>query len=52
MKKYITFDSVAYSLAILTFVLVTSMLCSACVQLHERTNQKAVNIFDELEKPL
>jgi hypothetical protein len=52
MKKYITFDSVAYSLALLTLVLVASMLCSACVELHERTNQKAVNIFDELEKPL
>jgi len=52
MKKYITFDSVAYSLALLTFILVASMLCSACMQMHERTNQKAVNIFDELEKPL
>jgi hypothetical protein len=52
MKKHITFDSVAYSLALLTLVLVASMLCSACVELHERTNQKAVNIFDELEKPL
>ena len=52
MKKYITFDSVAYSLALLTFVLVATMLCSACMQMHERTHQKAVNIFDELEKPL
>lgn len=52
MKKYITFDSVAYSLALLTFVLVASMLCSACMQMHERTNQKAVNLFDQLEKPL
>jgi hypothetical protein len=52
MKKYITFDSVAYSLALLTFVLVASMLCSACMQLHERTHQKATNILDELEKPL
>lgn len=52
MKKYITFDSVAYSLALLTFVLVGSMLCSACMELHERTNQKAVNLFDQLEKPL
>jgi len=52
MKKYITFDNVAYSLALLTFVLVASMLCSACMQMHEYTNQKAVNIFDELEKPL
>jgi hypothetical protein len=52
MKKYITFDSVAYSMALLTFVLVGSMLCSACMQMHERTHQKAVNIFDELEKPL
>jgi hypothetical protein len=51
MKKYITFDSVAYSLALLTFVLVGYMLCSACMQMHERTHQKAVNIFDELEKP-
>jgi hypothetical protein len=52
MKKYITFDSVAYSLALLTFVLVATMLCSACMQLHERTHQKSKNIFDELEKPL
>ena len=52
MKKYITFDNVAYSMALLTLVFVASMLCSACVELHERTNQKAVNILDELEKPL
>ena len=52
MKKYITFDNVAYSMALLTFVLVASMLCTACMQLHERTHQKATNILDELEKPL
>jgi hypothetical protein len=52
MKKYITFDSVAYSLALLTFVLVGSMLCTACMELHQRTHEKTINIFDELEKPL
>jgi hypothetical protein len=52
MKKYITFDSVAYSLALLTFVLVASMLCSACMQLHERTRSQTTNLLDELEKPL
>jgi hypothetical protein len=52
MKKYITFDNVAYSLALLTFVLVASMLCSACMQLHERTHKQSVSILDELEKPL
>lgn len=52
MKKYITFDSVAYSMALLTFVLVASMLCSACAELHERTNSQTTNLFDELEKSL
>jgi hypothetical protein len=52
MKKYITFDNVAYSMALLTFVLVASMLCTACMQLHERTHQKATDILDEMEKPL
>ena len=52
MKKYITFDSVAYSMALLTFVFIASMLCSACMQMHERTQAQTVNIFDQLEKPL
>jgi len=52
MKKYITFDSVAWTLSLLTFAFIATMLCAACMELQERTNQKAVNIFDELEKPL
>jgi len=52
MKKYITFDSVGFAMALLTFFFIVCMLCSACVQLQHRTNQKAINIFDELEKPL
>ena len=52
MKKYITFDNVAYSMALLTFLFIAVTLCSACAQLHERTHQKATNILDEMEKPL
>jgi hypothetical protein len=52
MKKYLTFDSVAYSMALLTFLFIAVTLCSACVQLHERTHAQTVSIFDELEKPL
>jgi hypothetical protein len=52
MKKYITFDNVAYSMALLTFLFIAVTLCSACAQLHERTHAQTVSIFDELEKPL
>jgi hypothetical protein len=52
MKKYITFHSIAYAMSLLTFVLVASMLCSACMQLHERTHSQTTNLFDELEKSL
>jgi hypothetical protein len=52
MKKYITFDNVAYSMALLTFLFIAVTLCSACAQLHERTHAQTVSILDELEKPL
>jgi hypothetical protein len=52
MKKYITFDSVAFAMAVLTFFFIFCTLCAACVNLQERALEKEINIFDQLEKPL
>lgn len=42
MKKYITFDRIAYGMATLTFLMVAGMLCSACMQMHNVTHEKAL----------
>jgi hypothetical protein len=54
MKKYITFDSIAYVMSLSTFILILVMLLTACLNLHEKKElQKDVNtMFDHLEKPL
>lgn len=57
MKKYLTFDSVAYSMSLLTFLFIAVTLCSACMQLQKRTAHarfmpEQINILNELEKPL
>jgi|SanBayMetagenome_1026888.scaffolds.fasta_scaffold04335_8 hypothetical protein len=58
MKKYITFDSVAYPLALLTFVFIAVTLLTACLNLQNRVHQKnqmkqeVRAMFAQLEKPL
>ena len=57
MKKYFTFDSVAYSMSLLTFLFIAVTLCSACMHLQKRTahahfTPEQINILNELEKPL
>lgn len=55
MKKYLTFDSVAYLMSLLTFLFIAVTLCSACMHLQKRTahfTPEQINILNELEKPL
>lgn len=59
MKKYITFDRIAYAMSLSTFVFISATLCAACVDLQNRTNknQKRMNdevraMFTHIEKPL
>ncbi len=58
MKKYITFDNVAWSMAFLTFIFIASMLCAAVLNLQNRINQQQElnkdvrEMFAQLEKPL
>jgi hypothetical protein len=59
MKKYITFDSIAYAMSLATFLFIAVTLCAACVDLQNRTNKNQKEMQDEvrvwmerLEKPL
>ena len=59
MKKYITFDRIAYAMSLATFIFIAVTLCAACVNLQNRTNQKNKAIEEEvhamfanIEKPL
>jgi hypothetical protein len=57
MKKYITFDRIAYTMSLSTFIFIAVTLCAACVDLQKRTaphnfTPEQINILDELEKPL
>jgi sensor domain CHASE-containing protein len=58
MKKHITFSNVAYSMALLTFVFIATMLCTACLNLQNRIHEKqemhkdVKNMFESLEKSL
>jgi hypothetical protein len=59
MKNYITFDRVAYAMSLSTFIFIAATLCTACVDLHNRTTQNQKQMHDEvramfthIEKPL
>jgi hypothetical protein len=59
MKKYITFDRLAYTMSLATFIFIAVTLCAACVDLQQRTNQNQKQMQDEvramfanIEKPL
>jgi hypothetical protein len=59
MKKYITFDRLAYTMSLITFIFIASTLCAACVNLHHKTtqNQKQMHeevraMFVHIQKPL
>jgi hypothetical protein len=59
MKKYITFDRIAYAMSLSTFIFIAVTLCAACVDLQNRTNknQKQMQeevraMFANIEKPL
>jgi len=57
MKKYITFDCIAYAMSLSTFIFIAVTLCVACIDLQKRTSPRnfmpeQINILDELEKPL
>jgi len=59
MKKYITFDRLAYTMSLATFIFIAVTLCAACVDLQNRTNsnQKQMReevraMFANIEKPL
>ncbi len=59
MKKYITFDRIAYAMSLSTFIFIAVTLCAACIDLQNRTskNQKQMQeevraMFASIEKPL
>jgi hypothetical protein len=59
MKKYITFDKIAYAMSFSTFIFIAATLCVACVDLQQRTNQNQKQMREEvramfanIEKPL
>ncbi len=59
MKKYITFDRIAYAMSLSTFIFIAVMLCAACIDLQNRTskNQKQMQeevrtMFAHIEAPL
>ena len=59
MKKYITFDRIAYAMSLSTFIFIAVTLFTACVDLHNRTTQNQKQMHDEvramfthIEKPL
>jgi hypothetical protein len=59
MKKYITFDRIAYAMSLSTFIFITVTLCAACVDLQKRTNsnkkqmrEEVRAMFANIEKPL
>jgi hypothetical protein len=59
MKKYITFDKIAYAMSLSTFIFIAVTLFAACVDLQNRTNsnQKQMReevraMFANIEKPL
>jgi hypothetical protein len=59
MKKYITFDKIAYAMSLSTFIFIAVTLGAACIDLQHRTskNQKQMHeevraMFAHIEKPL
>jgi hypothetical protein len=59
MKKYITFDSIAYAMSLSTFIFISVTLGAACIDLQKRTseNRKQMQeevraMFANIEKPL
>lgn len=58
MKKYITFDRIAYAMSLATFVFIAVTLLTACLNLQNRVHQKnqmkqeVRAMFAQLEKPL
>jgi hypothetical protein len=59
MKKYITFDRIAYAMSLSTFIFIAVTLCAACVDLQKRTNsnkkqmrEEVRAMFANIEKPL
>ena len=59
MKKYITFDKIAYAMSLSTFIFIAVTLGAACIDLQHRTskNQKQMQeevraMFAHIEKPL
>jgi hypothetical protein len=59
MKKYITFDRIAYAMSLSTFIFIAVTLGAACIDLQKRTseNQKQMHeevraMFAHIEKPL
>ncbi len=59
MKKYITFDKIAYAMSLSTFIFIAVTLGAACIDLQNRTskNQKQMQeevraMFAHIEAPL
>jgi hypothetical protein len=59
MKKYITFDRIAYAMSLSTFIFIAVTLGAACIDLQNRTseNQKQMHeevraMFAHIETPL
>ena len=59
MKKYITFDRIAYAMSLSTFIFIAVTLGAACIDLQNRTskNQKQMQeevrtMFAHIEAPL
>ncbi len=48
MKKYITFDRIAYAMSLATFLFIAVTLCAACVDLQNRTNKNQKEMQDEV----
>jgi len=48
MKKYITFDRIAYAMSLATFIFIAVTLCAACVNLQSRTNQQNKAMEEEV----
>ena len=48
MKKYITFDRIAYAMSLATFIFIAVTLCAACVNLQNRTNQTNKQMQEEV----
>jgi hypothetical protein len=58
MKKFMTFDSIAYAMSLMIFLFVAVMLCNSCMKLQQHVNQKQEMdkdvraMFTQLDKSL